>query len=294
MQQLIKKIMQEPLIYKPESLKSILRIPENVDDHSIYYGTGISKPSIHSGQEGELTAGIPLDILIYILIAAKLNEVLNKPIHHLLADNHALLNLHKREQVSKVVYSYRNNICNYVNNLKIDDYHVYLASDVATNKQYKAITNTYEKSSFNDAYSHKESSDTEHFTTTRGPLIKLGWKFPGHSSKDEVSFDSQYEEVMGRVLPAIYVHAGKRLNDKKPNAVPYTIYQDELSERFLLSPDEDIKGKIEHAKCSKQTLKAAEKHYKRLIRLFEEVVTEVPRGLSTWAKLQYIIDFTTY
>lgn len=281
-------IMQQSLIEKKSSIASIEMMPDDTEVKSIFLGTGISKPD-------ELTQAVPFDFLVFPLVAAKIQKTIgNCHVHHLIADNHALINNLGKKGIRHVAVNYRKMIEDIIGNMDIENYHIYLASEIATDKNYQLLLDQILSSNFSNEYSRYEATDVEYFHRTRQVSLKLGWKFNGESKYDEASFDSDYKKCFGRNVYSIYTVSGKRFDDKKPNTVPYTVYKSEMDHRLIVSKDEDVFKKINLQKLPINTAKMIENHYKGLVRLYEEVCHKIPSDIkSVWQKVQYIIQMIT-
>lgn len=281
-------VMQQSLIEKTATVSSIELMSDDVNVNNIFLGTGVSNPQ-------ELSQGLPFDFLMYPLVAAKIQKTLGEcHIHHLIADSHAMLNNFSKREIRKVAINYRKIIEDIVGNLNVENYHIYLSSEVATDKNYLTLLEHIKDSNFANEYSRFEAADVEYFHLTRDALLKLGWKFKGESKYDEVSFDTDYNKRFGNSVFSIYTTCGKRFDDKKPNAVPYTLYKAEMDLRIIINKDEDVLKKVTSQKCSIQTKQMLENHYKGLIRLFEDMYNKVPDNFkTTWEKIQFINQFIT-
>lgn len=289
LESLLKRIiMQEPLIDRKSTLHSIEGIPDNIDNFNIFFGTGISNPN-------GLSIGVPFDFLLYPLLAAKLQKKLtNCEIHHLIADNHALINNANKKDIRKLAASFRKSVEDIVNNLGIENYHIYLASEIATDTTYKKLFESLNVVNNENEYFRFEATDIEYFHRTRNVQLKLGWKFKGNGNRDENIFDKTYTKNFGHGVFSVYTSSGKRFDDKKPNAVPYTLYQSEINNRIIIDKNEDVLQKVKSQNCSDQTINMLKKHYSAIVRLFCEVCRRVPDSFGTiWDKLQYINQFIT-
>lgn len=283
-----KALLQESLVDKKTTLPIIDTIDENANLDDIYFGTGISNPL-------ELTTGIPFDFLVYPLLANKLrNRLGSGHIHHLIADNHALINKFDQRTIRKVATDYRTVVENVIDRMGILNYHTYLSSEVSTDRNYKNLLQRISSTRLNSEYARFEAADIQYFLETRDTLIKLGWKFSGESKFDELRFDAEYKEVFGNQLMSIYTASGKKFSDKGPNAVPYTLSKSDEHIRFIIDKNEDIVKKVASQTCSVQTVNALKNHYTAIVRLFEASIHRIPTSAKTvWEKLQHINTFLT-
>lgn len=281
-------LLQESLIDKTATLPHLEKLPNESFASDIYFGTGISKP-------GEISCGIPFDFLVYPLIANRLrNKLGNGHIHHLIADNHALLNQLDIKTVKKVASNYRKAIEDMVARIGINDYHVYLSSEISTDNNYKQLLERANKIDFATAYAKLEAMDIHYFYKTRDVLLKLGWKFKGDSNFDESVFDEQYKKAFGNNIVPIYTASGKKFINGINDAVPYTLSKNDVNVRLLIAKDEDILKKVSAQKCSEQTMKMLQNHYNGIVRLFESATERVPVTFqTTWEKINYINQFIT-
>ena len=281
-------LMQESLIDKNATIPSLHRLAHDAKLTDIYFGTGISNTK-------EISVGIPFDFLVYPLVANKIrNKIGNGHIHHLIADNHALLNNFDDKTVKKVASDYRKTVEDITDKIGIKNYHIYLSSEVSTDKNYKNLLERVADSSFENKYAKYEAADVEYFRKTRDVLLKLGWKFKGESKFDESVFDKQYSSVFGENIFPIYTACGKRFTDTHYDIVPYTLSKDDIGIRLVISKNEDVLKKVAAQNCSYQTINMLQNHYKSLIRLFEEATERIPnRFKTTWDKVQQITKFIT-
>lgn len=281
-------IMQESLINKKATIKKIDALSDDINIGDIYFGTGVCNPS-------ELSCGIPFDTLLYPLIANKLRNKLNKSghVHHLVADNHAHINNFAGSDIKRISSIYRNTLEQIVSKLGIENYHIYLSSEIATDNNYKAILDRVKDFNFPNQYSKFEATDIEYFHTTRDVLLKLGWKFNGASNFDESNFDAEYEKAFGNNIVPIYTSCGKKFTDTGFDSVPYTVTLKEKNVRILIDKDENIPLKVSLQKCTTTTLKMLENHYKAVIRLLEELLGRLPINYTIWEKLQYVNQLIT-
>jgi hypothetical protein len=283
-----KVLIQESLVDKDATMPLVERLSEEVKIQDIYFGTGISNPN-------EISSGIPFDFLVYPLIANKIrNKLGSGHIHHLIADNHALLNNFDAKVVKRVASSYRTVVEDIAYKIGVKNYHVYLSSEISTDNNYRNLLEKVEKSSFSSTYAKYEATDIEYFRQTRNVLLKLGWKFKGNSNFDESKFDEQYANVFGDNIVSIYTVCGKRFSNNYQNVVPYTLSKNDIQIRFVISKDEDVIKKITDQKCSPQVFNMLKNHYSSLIRLFEETTGKIPQtAKTTWEKVQFINNFLT-
>lgn len=279
-------VMQQSLIDKKATLAGLDKMPPDVTINDIFFGTGISNPQ-------SLTQGVPFDFLLYPLIAAKIQRAIGLPhIHHLIADKHALINKFDAKDVRKTATHIRMQMEDIVSNLNIDNYHIYLSSEVATDRNYQALLDKVKGMPFANEYAWQEAVDVEYFHVTRNVLVKLGWKFAGNSNFGEDSFDREHNLSFGTNVIPVYTASGKRFDDLKPNTVPYTLYPDEMPFRIIIDRNERVVEKKNMQICKPETVNMLENTYRPMVRLFEEIVTKMPAG-NTWEKMQYIIEFLT-
>ncbi len=281
-------LLQESLIDKNASLPHLEKLRNESSIKDIYFGTGISNPV-------EISCGIPFDILSLLLLANRIrNKLGNGHIHHLIADNHALLNRFDIKTVKKIASEYRKVIEDIVDKIGIGNYHVYLSSEISTDKYYKDLLAKGNATDFENEYAKLEATDIQYFYKTRETLLKLGWKFKGNSNFDEGFFDQQYSNVFGDNMVPIYTASGKKFINGVNDAVPYTLSKKDRNVRLIISKDEDILKKIAQQDCSDQTMKTLQNHYNGIVRLFESATTKVPdTHQSTWQKINYINQFIT-
>lgn len=279
-------LLQESLIDKSATLPHLDKLTGEAVVKDIYFGTGISKP-------GEISCGIPFDFLLYPLIANKLrNKLGDGHIYHLIADNHALLNKFDIKTVKKVASNYRKTIEDVVDKMGISNYHIFLSSEISTDKYYKKLFEIVDKIDFSTEYAKLEATDIHYFYKTRDVLLKLGWKFKGESNFDESFFDEQYKKAFGNNIIPIYTASGKKFINGINDAVPYTLSKNDINVRLLISKDEDILKKIAEQKCSEQTMKMLQNHYNGIVRLFESATERVPAAFqTTWEKVDYVNKF---
>jgi len=203
-------IMQQSLIEKKSSIASIEMMPDDTEVKNIFLGTGISKLD-------ELTQAVPFDFLVFPLVAAKIQKNIGDcHIHHLIADNHASINNLCKKDIKKVAANYRKTVEDIIGNMDIENYHVYLASEISTDSNYQLLLDKILSSNFSNEYSRFEATDVEYFHRTRKVSLKLGWKFNGEGKYDETSFDNDYKNCFGRNVYSIYTVCGKRFDDKNP------------------------------------------------------------------------------
>lgn len=278
-------LKQEGLIHKFE-LEHLKEIPNDFNVN-VFFGTGLSNPR-------EITKGVPFDILNYILVANKIRNKTNENghIHHLIADNHTLINGFNITEVKKEATKYRWIIEKIIDNLNIKNYHIYLSSEVSTDINYKNLIDDIPQDIFENKYAKFESADIEYFRRTRSTIVKLGWKFKNAGNFDESYFDNNYQDIYGKNIVPVYIYPGKRIIEKGNDVVPYTLFEKDIDVRFIVSPNESVVSKI--ANASTLTLKNLNNHYKKIIRIFEETIFRIPVNYqTTWEKLQFIIDTIT-
>lgn len=274
---------QETLIDKTATFESFKNFENQSIRGHIFFGTGISRP-------GEIATELPMDFLIYPLVALKVRAAVpGSHIHHLVADEHALLNQFDEKTCRRAGKAFRKKFENVVDALGIENYHVYLASEIATDNKYKKILCLLNTKQFSSSYARLEAADIRYFFETRNIGYKLSWKFKNNGRLDEMSFDDQYQSVFGKNIINIYTSSGRKFTDGMNEAVPYTVSTDDSEKRLIISGVEDIVKKVQAQHCSEQTLSSLQKHYKSLVRLYETTIKRLPQNaVSTWEKMNQI------
>lgn len=281
-------LLQESLIEKTPTLKSLMQLEGVEIGRHIFIGTGISRP-------GEMASELPLDFLVYPLIARRIQEVIGGcHIHHLVADAHATLNQFNLRDAIRTGTSFRRKYEHVADRLAIENYHVYLSSEITIDNKYQQLYQHAVTAEFTNEYARREAVDIRYFVETRGIGLKLGWTFKQRGKLDEQVFDQAYQQVFGKDILNIYTASGKKFEDGPNEAVPYTITGNDKDIRLILTPTEDIVFKVGLQDCGDQTMNAIHNHYRAVVRLYEKVIGRLPEGFkNVWEKLNYINQFIT-
>jgi len=281
----LKRILnQERLVDKRNTSRAINEFQNSKTNANIYYGTGLAS-------KNELTVGVPFDFLMMPLMAEKIRRRLGKKnIYHIIADTHAVGNGFSEEKVRILARDQKRQIEDIIEKIGISNYYTFLASEIGTDRLHNELVKKTLGSSIGNSYASIEAADIEYFRITRNVGIKIGWALNSLGKFDETFFDKQYKDVFGNLILPIYTRSGKRLDNKKPNAVPYTIFKEDEKFRFIIKEQEDALTKVNESNCDIHTISMLKKHYSALVRLFVEITDfDIDRKLNVWDKITEII-----
>jgi hypothetical protein len=280
-------LLEHPLVNKEKSLTFLPLSDDRLLSRNIFFGTGLSNPI-------NLTIGIPLDFLVFPLMANKVCKIYGyKAVFHFIADKHSSINGFSSEAIKNMAKRYQRKVEDIVDLLGIDNYHVVRASSFSEDRLYEQLITTARNSGIEDMYAINEAADIEYFRVNRSTDLKISWSLEGNNAKkDETYFDRIYEGIFGQTLKSLYLKPGKRLDDKRVNATPYTVWNSDKHLRFIIDKGEDTEKKIRDASCSEHTKLSIEIHYKNVLNLFESTVGNRSfTGINTWQRLNSLIDF---
>jgi hypothetical protein len=199
------------------------------DPGNLFFGTGLCSTK-------EMSVGLPFEVLSYIVVAARLQQVLGRDkIIHILGDANARTVFPEADIDGKTKEIVRL-IMLVVKNLGLTNYQVILASDHLADPTYVSITadlSVRAPPDMND-YVKLQLADME-WVRRQGATVKLSWSMDGKVARhDERFFDAAYSSLFGQgVMSFIYVPPGKTLGGR-PNVCPYSCPADEADKRVLL------------------------------------------------------------
>jgi hypothetical protein len=265
MKDIIKKIiMQEKLIEKEPTLNSI-GLYKKTNVNNIYLGTGL-------GNHQEMSIGFPIDLLSMILTAEKIRRITGGEIYHNIADNHALTNDFDFEKIKILSEKNLNDLTRITKNLNLEKYNIFQSSKFHRSNEYNQILSGINIKEH--AYVQKELADIEFFRQVHNTNIKIGWAIKGKdkTNYDEVFFDNIYTKTFGNQIISIYTTLGKRLEDRRPNAAPYILLENDLEKRIHFQQEKNTKEIIQDSNCNTTTKNIFKNYLKGLVRLYEQVI----------------------
>jgi len=278
-------IQQEPLIATKPSLEGIANMQQ--PPNSLFFGVGLVS-------KGQLSEGLPIDVLSMLLIAERLDVQGNKYLY--IADVHARVTTppynkgrFDRDNWDYLWYhaeGYATTFDKIIKNLGFSNWQIVRASDFYDAEMQKLISSwIVDKQSSERIYDQLELADIEAFEKKANVKLKIGWAFDSGGNLDETYFDRLYKERFPQSeMSFLYVKPGMTFNPKKLRMSPY--FCDDVNARVeffvgsLVDYGHRRYGKIERAreKYGKQGIQCYLNYLKNLVRLFDSVVEPTKKG----------------
>lgn len=223
--------------------------PDNPLD-ALYFGIGL-------GIDREFSYELPFDVVLTILAAEKIKRELElRGIDVLIADENTKMANRYSLGIDELADIRRDQILSICRNLGLENWKVYLASEIAKTPEYQEILSSLPF--FRNQYLLMELADMEWFRRIKGTDIKLGWTSSA-TDHDERWFDSNYRRSIGTRMTFPYTEAGRTV---RGNAAPPYLHLDDSRDRLLIREGEEIERKF------RRMPPAVQKFYGHLTNLF--------------------------
>ncbi len=256
------------LLNKEQNLESAkaLNFDNFNPDGNLMFGTGICTRK-------NLSAGIPIDILTYFLVAKLIQD--NFPgisIYNILPDAHAEQNQFPTSEIKQISDSYEKQLNAIANALKMQRFYILRASQYSQDEKYVEILSTM--SHIENSYIRRQIADVKYLHKYYDVDKKIGWcsKTRTSLSMDEPFFDHVYKETFpNSKVWFLYLEPGKRLSNKGMDVIPYTMAPFDKSSRIVLGQKKKIREFIEEIGdevCSKQNKAAYRNYLKKIARVY--------------------------
>jgi len=252
---------------------------------SLYLGIGLAS-------KGQLSEGLPIDVLSMLLVAEKLGVQGTKYLY--IADVHARVTTppyneipFERGRIDHLwlhAHHYARTFGKIITNLGFLNWQIVLASDFYTEEiQDRISSQVTDEKSRERMYSLLELVDIEAFETNKDVRLKIGWAFDSRGNLDETHFDKLYKDRFPESkMSFLYVKPGMTFNPMKLRMPPYFCDDEEARIEFMRGSlvDSGSKGKIERArkKYGEQGIQCYLNYLKNLVRLFDSVAEPTRKG----------------
>lgn len=221
---------------------------------SIFLGGGVATQT-------KISRTVPFDLLGFILTAEQIKRQTKGKVHMLIADQHAwLANNLSQSETMEAAQKLQEVVIKIITNLKLDNWHIHLASEIFPNTQ----PNNYEV---------LETKDIAHFVNHHQIGIKIGWTFSPKEIgiTDESHFDSLHN------VPTILIKPGLTDDPAKPHESPYICTDPTKRITFGDSNNWDASPAVKN-------------HLRDICLLFENIIEPFPAKTPLETKCKTIID----